>query len=122
MRLFFRRPVTSRAASPPPNPLTVALTSWIDRLKHRLSAALSRMEQQMSIKQKKYALILFLALGTGLFSFTLYQGLVHRRPFNPKQQHIRMPAALPDHSQPALARPRMDSATTLNHLDSLPTH
>lgn len=95
MRLFHRKRRFPQLPAPP-NELTLALNRWIDATKRRLADALSRCEQRLSIRQKKWTLALFCALSASLFLFNLYRGLIHH-PSNAYQpaEYIHMPAELP---------------------------
>jgi hypothetical protein len=121
MRLSFRKPKTQRLPTPP-NPITIAITRWIDGKKRQLAAALSRREQRLTVRQKKQALALFSCLGATLFLFNLYRGLVvDVHTVRGGQDYVHLPADLPSNAAPFvhLHRPSGDSISTINPPDTI---
>jgi hypothetical protein len=121
MRLFFRKSRAQRLPTPP-NPITIAISRWIDGKKRRLAAALSRKEQRLTVRQKKQALALFSCLGAALFLFNLYRGLmVDVHIDRGGQDYIHVPADLPSNAASSvhLNRTSDDSLSTINSPDTI---
>lgn len=119
MRLFHRK--RKSVAQTPPNELTLALNRWIDGNKRRLADALSRREQRMTLRQKKWALVLFCSFSAALFIFELYHGLcLHQSTTYRHSEYIHLPAELPPPVPPIIGHPRSpgDSTPRMSHSDS----
>lgn len=120
MHLFSRKPTSPTPL--PPNELTQVLAGWIRRKKQRLAAVLSRREQKMSLRQKKWALCLFCILGTCFFLAELERNIASPQEASHNHwQNISLPVAItpPPPNASTSTRPAADTALTRQRIDSL---
>lgn len=117
MRLFSRK---SKTYNPPIlfRLLSRVVNRWTARYQRRLVAALNGWEQQLTPRQKKWVLVLFLSLGVTFFTANGYRRILgHHVAGQHTWQHMTLPPGAP---LPTLSSPPMLKDTI--HRDSSSAH